>query len=748
MSEISFKKPADTWNEALPLGNGKIGAMVYSGVFTDYIKLNEETLWSGMPDGHEYIFPPENIRKIRRAVIERRYTDATKLTEEIMHGYSSQAYLSLGSIIIETRTDNKRVSGYKRTLDLETAVLSTEFKIGKTQFYRTAFVSAPDNVFAVRLESSEPCAYNITLACELEHSMKSDAKGILVQGRCPTNVSKFTGAIDYSDDESIHFSMRLSAVSDGDVYSSGGMICVKETKDVTLYFCVETSFSGYDRLPVSEGREYLERCRDRIKNAASMPYDELINRHLSDYSEFYNRVSLNIPSDENSKLLFDYGRYLMISSSRPGTQPSNLQGIWSCDAIAPWHSNYTLNINTQMNYWPAEVCRLGECALPLFEMLVDFSERGNHFGLKGWSTWHNSDIWRFNCEATKTAMWGFWPMSGAWLCRHIWEHYLHTGDMEFLEKYFSVMKGAVDFLCDWVTYDRDGKFTTIPSTSPENCFIYDGVQTSVCSGSAIDLEIISDTVDFVSKACELLGYDYSEYKSLTENLAELKIGSDGRLLEWNEEFSENEKGHRHVSHLYGIYPADVLINDIELRSAAKKSLIFRLENGGGHTGWSNAWIVCLFARFGDGEAAYRYIENMLKKSIYPNYLDAHPPFQIDGNFGICAAIAEMLLQSHEIYECTRVISLLPAVPECWGKGEFKHFLSRGGADVSVSWGEKTVSEIVIGHETRLIIKCADRKISRITDKSGKEVKISEVNGGTVIEGKTGDAFRLEFKRGR
>lgn len=749
MHKLSYNKPANDWNEALPLGNGKIGAMVYSGVFTDYIRLNEETIWSGAPDKYDCFHSAGGLKKIRTAVDKRDYAEAKNITEQTMHGLASQAYMSLGSIIIETRIDgkNKAYCDYGRELDLKTAVASSCFKVNGYNFFREYFVSAPDNVMAVRLESEIPVSYNITLSCELEHSTKAEDGCIAVQGRCPSEISMYKRVIKYDDNESVRFSMRLFAVSDGAV-CSGGMIQINNSKNVTLYFTIATSFNGYDKMPVSQGKEYIKACKDRMEAAKSVSYEQLKNRHIKEYSEKYSRVSLNLRDDFQTELLFNYGRYLLISCSRPGTQAANLQGIWCCDAIAPWHSNYTLNINTEMNYWHSEVCRLGDCTEPLFSMLKDYSQRGNRFGYRGWSSWHNGDIWRFNCEATNDAVWGYWLMSGAWLCRHIWEHYLYTGDTEFLKEYFPVIKGAADFMCDWVIKDKDGIYTTCPSTSPENNFIFDETVVPVCSGTAMDIEILTDIMGFAEKAANILGKDGSEYAGIKEKLAPLKVGSDGRLLEWNEEFTENEPGHRHVSHLYGIYPSDVIIGDEKLKNAAEKSLLYRLENGGGHTGWSNAWIVCLFARLLHGDIAHKYIKNMLEKSIYPNYLDAHPPFQIDGNFGVCAGIAEMLIQSHEKYDGIRVVSLLPAAAGCWKKGEFKHFLVRGGSDISVSWGNGAAVKVVMGYEEKIIIRHAAGAVPEITGGSGNKASCRCFGEGMLLEGKRGSTFELKYRAER
>ena len=460
-------------------------------------------------------------------------------------------------------------------------------------------------------------------------------------------------------------------------------------------------------MPVSEGKEYVKLCREKLLKAEALGYEELLKRHVTEYQRYFDRMSIKIdgedyehlPTDVRIRkaaegtvdnqlvtLLFDFGRYLSITSSQPGTQPANLQGIWSNTIMPPWHSNYTMNINLEMNYWHVETCDLPECHLPLLTMIKELRERGNTFGLRGWSAWHNSDLWRFHCEATKDPLWGYWQMGGAWLCRHIWEHFAHTGDREFLQEYYPIVEEAAWFMEDWMYENKDGWLTTCPSTSPENRFRQEGVRCCVCEGSAMDMEIIKDLYDKLIRMGTILGKDVSHYQEILKKLKPLKVGTDGRLLEWGEELEECDLGHRHISHLYGFFPADVMSLE-EYGDVVRKTLQTRLENGGGHTGWSNAWIANIYARLGDGEGVMKHIRNMFAKSIYPNLLDAHPPFQIDGNFGICSAVCEALMQSHE-----GKISLIPALPKEWKSGEVQGMVARTGEKISFRWKNGEIIE--------------------------------------------------------
>ena len=721
MKKLWYEKEAVNWEEALPIGNGRIGAMVFSGALNDKLQLNEDTLWSGYPNKCTKKHSMEEVYEIRKLTENKEYEKAYEKTKDTMFGVHSDSYVPYGNLYVDIVPENIRyfasegqdnndvIANYTRELDMTNGIAKASFTYNGINVEKEYFVSLKDDVLVIHIKSSEKLQFHIFEACQLEHSAKFCDNEIITEGRCPTEVSMYTNTVEYDEHkESIRFLSRVGINTNGGSFGGGNSLWVKSADDLTIIFSIKTSFNGYDKMPVSEGKEYKNASKEALKNAKSFTYDELKSRHIKEYQKYFDRTDLilcgedysKIPTDERIKrmgngtidnelvsLLFDFGKYLTISSSKEGTQPSNLQGIWNDKLIAPWHSNYTMNINTQMNYWPTETLNLPEFHMPLMVMLKEFSKKGNAFDLPGWSSWHNSDIWRFNYEATKEALWGYWQMGGFWSVRHIWEHYLHTNDKDFLEEYYPVMSGAAQFLEKWMYENKDGYLTTCPSTSPENRFLIGDKPCAVCEGSAMDMSIIYDLYDKLIKAGKVLGKDTSEYEKILGRLKPVKIGKDGRILEWGEELKESELGHRHISHLYGFFPSDIWADNDEYTAATKKTLETRLENGGGHTGWSNAWIANVYARLHDGESTMKHIRNMFKKSIYPNMFDAHPPFQIDGNFGIASAICEALLQSHK-----GKIEYLPALPKEWKSGEVKGFRTRTGETVSFKWNNGEITE--------------------------------------------------------
>lgn len=702
MKKLWYSSPAACWDEALPLGNGKIGAMFYGSPIFDRLELNEDTLWTGQPVKN-IPYSMETVRKIRECVDDGRYADAEKLTSDMMTDSCTASYMPYGSLNIEIESGSSNVTDYYRELDLDNAVARASYKMNGIKIEKTSFVSLADGVLVYNIKTERALVFRIYDACVHENNRVCDGSSIKVMGRCPTDITWLPRTVKYDKNkESIPFcSITKAIVSGGELATTYGGAAVQTvfTKDITVLFAIKTGFNGFDKMPISEGKEYEKECEKCIENASKFTFSELYDRHTSEYKKYFDRVSLEIegqdfshePTNERivkagegrvdnglTTLLFDYARYLTISCSANGSQMANLQGIWNERLVPPWSCNCTTNINTEMNYWHVETCNLPEFHMPLMDLLKDLKKRGNYFGLSGWCSCHNNDIWRYNYPSTKNPQWGLSVFCGFWLCRHIWEHYTHTRDAEFLNEYFDIIEDAISFIKDWSYTDKNGKFAIAPSTSPENQFIFDGKATSVAKNSTYEMSIAYDLVDKAIKMCEILGKDTGEYKELIAKITPFKIGNDGRILEWFEPFEEKELGHRHVSHLYGFFPADIIGE--EYAENVRKSLKVRLENGGGYTGWSNAWNANLFARLGDGKGVSDCIRTMFKQSIYPNMLDKHPPFQIDGNFGICSAICEALMQSH-----TGKTVYLPALPPEWEHGYFKGFVTRSGEKVDYKW---------------------------------------------------------------
>lgn len=700
-----YEKSVERWEESLPIGNGSLGAMILGGAEEEILGLNEESVWSGYYKDKNNAKAADCLEEVRSLVFSGKNKEAERLIQNNMLGEYNESYLPLGNLKLKFAYGSGKegkAEGYRRQLDLENAVAQVSYTCNEVHYQREYFASYPAKAIFVLLTADKPVMdFTISFISQLCLAVSAEDGALQVTGRCPEHVDpsylpEREGSV-VQGTKGMQVNAEFRVVScDGQVREEGEMLHVSGASRCLLMLSAM-------RQPVLPD---------------NMDYEALKAAHIQDYRSIYDKVELylaeqkDLPTDERLELLkkgeednglyglfFQYGRYLLIASSREGSLPANLQGIWSWELRAPWSSNWTININTQMNYWHALSCNLEECLEPYIRFVERVSEEGKktaavNYHCRGSVAHHNVDYWGNTSpvgvpQGEKAGEdgcvnWAFWPMGGAWLTQEIFRAYEYSGDEEYLKNTAApIIREAALFLNDWLV-EYQGEWVTCPSTSPENQFrLPDGQITGLTYASAMDMAIVKEVFTHYCRICEILGTQDALYKEICEKmprLAPFRTGSFGQLLEWHEEYEEPEPGHRHASHLYGLFPAEVFAGDAKLTEACRVSLMHRLENGGGHTGWSCAWIINLFAVLKDGEKAYEYLRTLLTRSTYPNLWDAHPPFQIDGNFGGTAGIANMLVQDRG-----GSVTLLPALPAQFKEGYVKGLCIKGRKCVDISW---------------------------------------------------------------
>jgi alpha-L-fucosidase 2 len=769
-----YRTPAEHWMDALPVGNGRLGAMVFGGVVSERLQLNDDTLWSGPPQ-KDWNNPEarQYLSEIRQLLLEKNdYPAANELTKKLQGPYN-ESYQPLGNLYV-TFANAADASDYRRELDLETGVITISYTVAGARFERTIFSSFPDGILVIRLTCDKPesLSFSVHMDSQLHASSGPGAPDELVlQGKAPMHVdpnylTTATDPVVYDDTlgKGMCFEARVKLMTTGGrVTHDKDRLSTSGASAATLMLTTRTGYKGFGVLPDGSPQEIALACQERLAAAANKPYIQLLQDHIADHRSLFGRVSLNLEISDastrptNQRLLkvreddepqlaalyFQFARYLLIASSRPGTQPANLQGIWNQDIRPPWSSNWTLNINAQMNYWMAESCNLADCHTPLFNLIDHLSVTGIptaqvYYGLDGWTAHHNTDLWAEAPpvgDGTGDPTWANWPMGGAWLCQHLWEHYQFSHDDAWLRKHgYPAMKGAALFMLNWLIPDGD-RLVTAPSVSPENHFIGpNGKPVAVSIASTMDMAIISDLFTNCISATTILNEDLEFRRKLEEarsHLFPFQIGKYGQLQEWSEDFTEATPGIGHVSHLFPVYPGHEIspVSTPDFAKAAGVSLDRRIEHGAGGGEWPCAWYVCIWARLGEAEKAHLRVSSMLKHSATQNLFNGnYRIFQIDGNFGTAAGIAEMLLQSHD-----GVIAFLPALPNAWSRGAFKGFRARSAVEVDLAWSRGRAISATLrpgASGSRQLRAPRGQEITSIHS-GGQPVRFSQDKDGTV-----------------